>query len=374
MSRKRPTNDIEDASGNENSKNRRLNISEDVPTNGPQQHSRNETYTVGWISALSTEYVAAQVFLDETHDPPDYVHPYDHNNYTLGRMGKHNVVIAVLPNSEYGTCSATEVAKDMLHTFPNIRFGLMVGIGGGAPSPKHDIRLGDIVVSAPGNGKSGVFQYDFGKTIQNQDFQPTGFLNMPPKVLLGAVNGLKARYETDGHEIDKAIDNALEKKPRLQKKYGRPSPESDRLYKSTVIHPQKLEADDNEATCAKICGDHVSENLKKRDDRPESEDNPAIHYGLIASGNQLMKDALFRDKLAKNNDVLCFEMEAAGLMNHFPCLVVRGICDYADTHKNKEWQGYAAMTAAAYAKDIVCCILPNKVEAERRISDLLSSG
>ena len=102
------------------------------------------------------------------------------------------------------------------------------------------------------------------------------------------------------------------------------------------------------------------------------EDNPAIHYGLIASGNQLMKNALVRDRLTAEKEVLCFEMEAAGLMNHFPCLVIRGICDYSDSHKNKEWQGYAAMAAAAYAKDLLCRIPPNKVEAEKRIGNILS--
>jgi nucleoside phosphorylase len=84
-----------------------------------------------------------------------------------------------------------------------------------------------------------------------------------------------------------------------------------------------------------------------RDDRDEEDDDPAIHYGLIASGNQLMKDARIRDKLAADKGVLCFDMEAAGLMNHFPCLVIRGICDYSDSHKNEEWQGFSAMMAAA---------------------------
>src|SRR5690606_20569016 len=93
----------------------------------------------------------------------------------------------------------------------------------------------------------------------------------------------------------------------------------------------------------------------------------SIHYGLIASGNQVMKDAFIRDKLAKEKDILCFEMEAAGLMNHFPCLVIRGICDYSDSHKNKEWQGYAAMTAAAYAKDLLSLVAPNNFEATQRL-------
>ncbi|KAF2186074.1 purine and uridine phosphorylase [Zopfia rhizophila CBS 207.26] len=324
-------------------------------------------YTVGWICAVSTEYVAARAFLDEVHEEPDYVSEHDNNDYTLGRIRKHNVIIAVLPDGEYGTDSAESVARDMLHSFPNIRIGLMVGIGGGAPSRYHDIRLGDIVVSSPRDGKGGVFEYDFGKTIQDLSFQHTRFLNQPPTVLRTAVSGLKAQYKESGHQIEEAINSILEKKPRLRQEYKRPDPSSDRLYQAGFTHPPN-----NEASCTAICGDDPSKLIIRRE-RTEMEDNPAIHYGLIASGNQLMKDALTRDTLAKEKDVLCFEMEAAGLMNRFPCLVIRGICDYSDSHKNKGWQGYAAMAAAGYAKDLLCRIAPNRVEAGRKISDILSS-
>lgn len=109
-----------------------------------------------------------------------------------------------------------------------------------------------------------------------------------------------------------------------------------------------------------------------RRERDKDDDNPSIHYGLIASSNSLMKDAFVRDKLSAERGVLCFEIEAAGLMSQFPCLVVRSICDYADTHKNKEWQGYAAMVAAAYTKDRLCRIPPNQVQAEKRIVDILN--
>jgi nucleoside phosphorylase len=328
--------------------------------------SNPNDYTVGWICAISTEYVAAQAFLDEEHEGPEYLSPNDNNDYALGRVGKHNVVIAVLPDGEYRTASAAIVARDMLHTFPNVRIGLMVGIGGGAPSRKHDIRLGDIVVSASRDGKGGVFQYDFGKTIQNQSFRPTGFLNQPPMVLRTAVNRLKAKYNSEGHRLEETINSILEKKSRLRRKYKRPDPSSDRLYQSGIIHPPN-----DEASCAAVCGDD-SLNLILRPQRTQYEDNPTIHYGLIASAIQLIKDAVVRDKLAAEKDVLCFEMEAAGLMNHFPCLVIRGICDYSDSHKNKEWQGYAAMAAAAYAKDLLCHIPPNKVKAEKTIGNILS--
>ncbi|SCO20008.1 related to ankyrin repeat [Fusarium fujikuroi] len=328
--------------------------------------SNPQKYTVGWICAVTTEFVAARAFFDEKHDQLEIIADNDNNNYALGRIGKHNVVMAALPKSEYGTTSAATVARDMLRSFPNIRFGLMVGIGGGAPSAKHDIRLGDVVVSTRSNGKGGVFQYDYGKAIQEHAFVTTGSLNQPPQLLLTALSALEAEYELEGHQLSAHIDRALEQWPRLRQKYSRPPSNSDRLYRSDIVHP------DSSDGCGDVCSNDPA-CLVDRKERDEQEDDPAIHYGLVASANQLMKDALARDKLAASMDVLCFEMEAAGLMNHFPCLAIRGICDYSDSHKNKEWQGFAAMMAAAYAKDLLHQIPPSKIEAEKPISEVLSS-
>ncbi|CAH0055577.1 unnamed protein product [Clonostachys solani] len=323
-------------------------------------------YTIAWICAITTEYVSAQAFLDEKHAGPEFVSYNDNTNYTLGKLGKHNVVIGVMPDGEYGLSAATGVVTDIVHSFPNIRVGLMVGIGGGAPSEKHDIRLGDVVVSAPRDGNGGVFQYDFGKTIQGQKFQTTKFLDQPPALLRSAIADLKAEYEGEGHCLEDAIDVILEKKrPQFRQKYGRPDPSSDRLYRSDVVHPFG-----KEVSCQAVCGDDLSK-LITRPDRADDDNEIVIHYGLIASANQLMKDAVIRDRLATERNVLCFEMEAAGL-NRFPCLVIRGICDYADSHKNKEWQGYAAMAAAAYAKDLVCRIHPRRIESGKRIKELVS--
>ncbi|KAH0172998.1 purine and uridine phosphorylase, partial [Aureobasidium melanogenum] len=323
-------------------------------------------YTVGWICAIPTEYTAARQFLDEEHDRPAHDSAHDSNDYTLGKMAGHNVVIAVLPDGEYGVSSATAVAKDMLHSFPNVRVGLMVGIGGGAPTAKNDIRLGDVVVSSRKGSAPCVYQYNYGKTIQGRSFEPTGFLNQPPAVVRTAVSGLRSKYEEDGHQIEAIITEILGRKPRLRQKYSRPSQECDRLYMSHVIHPV-----DDKRNCEEVCGSQTADVVQRRE-RREDEDNPTIHYGVIASADQLMKDAITRDAIAKEKDVLCFEMEAAGLMNHFPCLVVRGICDYSDSHKNKEWQGYAAMTAAAYAKNILTRMIPSRVEREKRLGNVLA--
>jgi nucleoside phosphorylase len=333
----------------------------------PQQamlpSKKSTDYTVGWICAIVTEYAAAQELLDEEHEAPDFVSPGDTNHYTLGRIGEHNVVLAVLPDGEYGTAAAATVATNMQNSFPNVRIGLLVGIGGGVPSERHDIRLGDVVVSVPRDGKGGVFQYDFGKTMQGRSFQHTRFLNQPPTALRTALTGLQARYKRRGHGIESTINSILNRNPGLRQEYGRPLGNADTLFRPEVIH--------NTEGCAEFCAANSS-NIVQRCARTTNEPNPAIHYGLIASANQLMKDALVRDQLAAENDILCFEMEAAGLMNQFPCLVIRGICDYSDSHKNKEWQGFAAMTAAAYAKDILHQIPPSSVEAEKKISEILS--
>lgn len=321
-------------------------------------------YTVGWICALHMEYVAAQELLDEEHEKPSFVTLNDVNDYTLGKMGEHKIVIAVLPDGEYGTAAAANIASSMLNSFRNIRIGLMVGIGGGVPSENHDIRLGDVVVSAPRDGKSGVLQYDFGKSIQGQSFQHTRFLNQPPTILRTAIAGIRAQYERKGHTLEETINTILRKNIRIYQKYKRPDSITDRLFLPEVIHKPGGSSCD-------ICAKDPSK-LVLRGERVGDEDGIIIHYGLIASGNQLMKDASIRDKLATATDVLCFEMEAAGLMNNFPCLVIRGICDYSDSHKNNEWQGYAAMVAAAYAKDLLQRISSNRVEAEEKISAIIS--
>ncbi|KAK6716504.1 hypothetical protein SNK04_007451 [Fusarium graminearum] len=180
-------------------------------------------YTVGWICAIATEYLAAQLYLDEEHDPPESVSVNDSNDYTLGKIGKHNVVMAVLPFGEYGISSATGVAKDMLRSFPNVRIGLMVGIGGGAPTKKHDIRLGDVVVGVSNSGDGAVYQYDFGKAVQGQEFQTTGFLNQPPTFLRTAVQGLLTQYRRKGHQLDTHVNRILEENPRLQKTFNGPN-------------------------------------------------------------------------------------------------------------------------------------------------------
>ncbi|CAN9191629.1 unnamed protein product [Alternaria alternata] len=316
---------------------------------------RREDYTVGWVCALPVELAAAQEMLDEEH--PDLERDLadnDENLYALGSIGGHNVAIVCLPAGRIGNNPAAAVAMQMRATFKKIRFGMMVGIGGGVPSAEADVRLGDVVVSQPQGKHGGVVQYDSGKATPS-GFERTGSLNSPPHMLLAAVarvraNELRGRSKLCEH-ITKLEGIA---------KFQRSRAGLDVLFEAAYEH-------EGGQTCDK-CSSDRHEAREPRD----SEEEVLVHHGTIASGNQVIKDAAVRDKLsAELGGVLCFEMEAAGLMNSFPCLVVRGICDYADSHKNKRWQAYAAGTAAAYAKEVLSAIQPVDVAKSRTAEETM---
>jgi nucleoside phosphorylase len=301
---------------------------------------RRDEYTVGWVCALPVELAAAQEMLDEEHhdlerDPADN----DENLYALGSIGGHNVAIVCLPAGCIGNNPAAAVSAQMRATFKAIRFGLMVGIGGGVPSAEADVRLGDVVVSQPHKVHGGVVQYDVGKTTPS-GFERTGSLNSPPQVLLSAVAKVRA------NEL-RGLSQLLTHVSKLERiaKFQRVKAGPDVLFEAAYDHV-------GGHTC-----DQCSVDRHEVRQPRESEEDVAVYYGTIASGNQVIRSAAERDQLSVElGGVLCFEMEAAGLMNSFPCLVVRGICDYADSHKNKRWQPYAAATAAAYAKEVLSII------------------
>ncbi|KAL1616566.1 hypothetical protein SLS54_008301, partial [Diplodia seriata] len=190
--------------------------------------------------------------------------------------------------------------------------------------------------------EGGVIQVDLGKDTP-QGFKRTGMLNRPPQVLLAAAEKLESN--TQSRRIPELLEDLRRRRPnRAQELTCDYS--NDKLYQASYEHPQHM------ATC-ESCD---PSRLVRRPERFRND--PVIHYGLIASGNQVMKHAPNRERLKEELGILCFEMEGAGLMNDFPCIVIRGICDYSDSHKNKRWQLYAAVVAAAYAKELLENIEP----------------
>ncbi|KAK6531048.1 hypothetical protein TWF281_007875 [Arthrobotrys megalospora] len=305
--------------------------------------------------------------LDEQHEQLP-TKENDDNTYTLGRVGRHNVVIA--RPAEYGTNSAANTSANMVRTFQNLRFVLMVGIGGGAPGPpvsedsqEEDIRLGDVVVGFPKDSHSGVLQYDMGKLEHCRQFTIRSHLNKPPKVLLTAVGTLQSQHDLEEGEMVQYLRKALERVQKARRKklktYHFPGRDKDQLFKADCYH--------DESTRVSLACD-PNQRVRRID---RETDDPVVHYGLIASGNTVMRSAHQRDELRDREKVICFEMEAAGLMDNFPCLVIRGICDYSDDHKNDLWQPYAALAAAAYAKDLLRVVQPKEVENTKAIAGII---
>src|SRR5467141_1505789 len=185
-------------------------------------------YTVAWVCALPLEMAAAKSMLDEIH-PNLPTSSNDQNTYVLGKLDAHNVVIACLPSGVYGITSGAIVANQIRFTFPAIRFGLMVGIGGGVPTREADIRLGDVVVSKPTGDFGGVVQYDFSKTVGQAVFERTGRLNRPPQILLTAIARLQADQMIKPSRIPEFFSDVVATYPRMRAEFTYHGQEQDRL-------------------------------------------------------------------------------------------------------------------------------------------------
>lgn len=330
-------------------------------------------YSIAWITALPIERAAAEAMLDEEHAAPAGFmrHQSDLNVYTWGRMGEHNIVIASLASGDFGITSAATTASNLLASLPYIRVGLLVGIGSGIarPDEDYDIRLGDVAVSQSYGITGGVCQYDLIKAKSGDKRERKGFLGRPPTVLLNALTSIQADHERKDSKVPYFLQKMLENNPKMGKRskhnpgYVHQGFDNDRLFKATCDHVPGPD-----------CRGCDTANEVQRDSRDSTD--PEIHYGTIASGNTLVADTAARDRIVADigEDCICFEMGAAGLMNHFPCLVIRGICDYADSHKNDRWQPYASATAAAYAKELLAYVPAVEVIGTKTALEVLQLG
>lgn len=295
-----------------------------------------DEYHVGMVCALPREMTAARAMLDGEDEPLKSNDVRDNNSYVLGRMFQHNV--------------------------------------GGIPSIQdgRDTRLGDVVVSQPDGTFGGVVQYDLGKNFGPGRFKRTGSLNSPPLLLLTALSSLQSKSGLKESPLPQHLAEMNQKYPSLRGEgYTSPGMDMDHLHCS--------QCDPSEWwwflwlvflwLCPLLRCRLCENGIVSRPSR--NNEGPVIHYGTIASGNQVVKDARERDQLGQKFNALCVEMEAAGLMNNFPCIVVRGICDYADSHKNDAWQRYAAATAAAFAKSLLRHVTPGKTTNEKRIQEVV---
>ena len=325
-----------------------------------------QAYTVAWLCALPlSELVVAMAMLDEEHD---HLSPstHDENSYTYGSINGHNVVIACMPPGQPGKVSASKLIQPLSQSFPNLKIHLFVGIGGGVPrippleDPEKDIHLGDVVIGwAEQTGVPGVVQWDLVRYLEAGNTEPLGILDKPDRRLLNALGLLLARHRLGKTKFPEHLT-------RLQNladfSISHPGLEHDKLFKSTYHHMGG--PDCSSCDCAQLVTrlPRVNENL-------------IFHQGTIVSGDNVMKDSQRRDEISHiYYNALCFEMEAAGVMDDKRCLIIRGISNYADSHMNNLWQDYAAGTAAAFAREFLFTIRPQDVHGMESAAEVPLTG
>ncbi|MCL1912990.1 MAG: hypothetical protein FWG10_03685 [Eubacteriaceae bacterium] len=301
----------------------------------PPENKRNETMgqiignefddiSIGIVTALSHEFAAVEVLLDNFEELPftgeDAIAG---NRHYIGEIqsnqgGMHKVVLCMLP--KYGTDMAAIITSKMMARFPSIRNIIMCGIAGGIPS---EVRLGDLVVST-----KGVMQYDLG-TDNSITFIQKGNPRDCSDFLLEAVRLLEAEEEINGCKWMEHINTINNKN---EKDYSRPT------IKKEILD---IEIDGEYIT--------VEQDVAL---------STSYHTGKIASGNSVLRNPKRRDSLHQEHGVIAVEMESSGVsaathLGNHGYIAVRGICDYCDTQKNDDWQRYAAAVAAAYTYELI---------------------
>ena len=305
-----------------------------------------ELYTVAWMAPLEIEARAALLMLDNRHRGRFPVSKGDDYIFQAGDVCGHNVIIASLPaGQEYGVGSAAALAAQVKKCFPNLWFGLLVGVAAGLPnlsgSKPRDIRLGDVLVALPEGDSAGLIAYELGKETGSEGFQLLRFghvLANTETVVRSAIGAIKLNAPYDADTFLPYYEHIKDKK-HIDGTFVDPSQDKDKLYQVDELEVEKL---------------------AKRERRPNGR-RTRVWYGPIGSGDKLMNNARKRNELRDRYNVIGLEMAAAGTMNLIPVGVIRGVCDYGDEHKNNEWQPYAAAMAAAYAKAILFEIRSGKV-------------
>lgn len=312
-----------------------------------------ERYTVAIICSLECQLNAITRMFDTDFKTPLIDQTNDNNAYNCGCINGHYVVVTSKGLFQTGVVNASVQTGSLKHSFRNLKSIIVLGTAGGIPSqlpksdPTEDIRLGDVVVGWAGPKKESIVQWDSG-IYGSEKIEVVSAFNHPSQIFRNALTKLRANRENHGHtKFGQNLDRCI-----VHKSFSQPDPESDMLFIPTYVHPQGN-------TSCKEC------DPSKKVDRPKRTD-PAevkIHYGPIASGSSIVKSAEVRDRVRDVTGALCIEMSAAGVAawDGTNPLVIKGISDYADSHKTNDmaqWRSYAAATAAAYVRELLYTMDP----------------
>lgn len=332
-------------------------------------------FEIAIICALPRETNAVLCAMDEIwHDCRHYYGKIagDDNSYDFGRIGLHCVVIVTLPNM--GLVKASSASRSLKMSFSSIKLALLVGICGAVPFKRDgsEIVLGDVVIGET------IVELDYGRQYHGSFERKDSVLDVhgrPNEEILGLLQRWKipAIFETLRHGSMCHLRYLLQ---RLNIEY--PGPNRDMLFQPDYIHKHRghcipcsdtagavcqsaLAASCNDILCdeSQLIARHRLEVAAKTGNRiPDL----GIHIGSIGTRNAVIKSARHRDQHAKLEGIIAFEMEGVGAWDKFNCLIIKGTCDYADSHKSETWQDYAAAAAAAVAKEVLRqYVMPQKL-------------
>ncbi|WYZ43460.1 hypothetical protein EsH8_VI_001159 [Colletotrichum jinshuiense] len=355
--------------------------------------SRREEFEIAVVCALPLEYDAVALAFDEFWG--DHSDMYgrakgDPNTYSNGRIGRYNVVLALLPNMDKeNPASATARLRS---SYTGLRLVFLTGICSGVPSPRSDqeIVLGDVVISTT------IVQYDYSPqhpdnfTLRNTVYDNLGRFNKDIRPLLATfrTNVGRERLQRGALQFLRQIQENAAGERKQQARYHRPNASEDNLFNPEYQH-KHLDPSDcgcvehaceaaQAASCNELRCDTAQLVSRERLDTiqdsgqhdKKGDDQLKIHFGCIGSGNVVLKSGEDRDRIARKHGIIAFEMEGADMWDDLPCIVVKGVCDYADGHKNKRWQAYAAATPASVLK----ALLARYVQPDKPASDHSSAG
>lgn len=344
--------------------------------------SSRDGFHIGIICALPFEADAVESSFDETYDKFGKIYGKqdgDTNIYTTGRIDQHNIVLCFMPGM--GKVSAANVATNLKTSYKRIDLALVVGICGGAPFPSQstEILLGDVVIS------DSIIEYDFGRQYPDGFRRKTGVketLGRPNQEIRSLLTGLLTRKTR--REFQARICHYLRKlqiDEDTDPEWQYPGVVHDILFEASYQHKnyQRNSATECERTdCSESCNDSMYDEVSNkhceqlgccgrripRDRLNAGNVEPLLHTGTIACADTVMQSGEHRDKLIQKEHVVAFEMEGAGVWDNMPCIIIKGVSDYADSHKNKKWQSYAAATAASGAKAFLENWLPTASESQ----------
>ncbi|KAL8368320.1 hypothetical protein RB599_003983 [Gaeumannomyces hyphopodioides] len=331
------------------------------PISGRPPHRGD--FRIAIVCSSPLEFDAVSLLFTEMYDSAELGQASGNDNTCVtGRLGGHDVVLVVAP------------LRERITSFPNVGLALLVGICGAPPqvqekdvlaqshedddddSGVRDIFLGDVVVgTSVTNSDLGIpYTGGWGDDLERAN-----------KDIHGLVAHFKGRHNLESLRSE-AVRNLrclhlASAREGLWVNYGPPPDDTDKAFPAKYAHTHRktvCSACEAKRFCPGVSNMTCEEAGCRRPMRSRKKQRPVsafpnIIMGKVACGNATIQSALHRDHIARTSHAIAFGYGEASGWDNVPCILIKGVCDYADNHNNKTWRKFAAATAASVAVAIL---------------------